>query len=121
MGPQLAILAIDIAYSTKFITNTTITVADTEVYQAGVALGFVLSDVDASLPRDSSLLEVLVENVVISGSYYIGLGFEIGSYWGLSNITILNSVIERVNGTALSLGLNSFFPSSAVIKNSQLR
>ena len=121
LGPQLAVLAIDITYSSKFIANTTITIADTEVYQAGVALGFVLSDVDASLPRDSSLLEVLLENVVISGPHYIGLGFEIGSYWGLSNITILNSVIERVNGTALSLGLNSFFPSSAVIKNSQLR
>ena len=120
MGPQFALLAIDIVYGNTFITNTTIIVVDTEVYRSGVTLGFVLSDVDAS-DTDSSFLDILVENVLISGPYYTGLGFEIAAFWGFCNITILNSEIQGVNGTALSLGLDNPFTSSAVIKNSQLR
>ena len=115
VGLQLALLAIDIGYSSKFIANTTVIIADTEVYQAGVALAFIPTDVDAT-ESDSSCLEIVVENVLISGSDYIGLGLEIGSFWGTCNVTILNSTIENVNGTALSLGLDNFFPSNVVIK-----
>jgi predicted outer membrane repeat protein len=120
LGPQFALLAIDIVYTTKFITNTTIIVVDTEIYRSGVALAFFLPDIDAS-DSDRSFLDILLENVLISGPYYIGLGFEIASFWGFCNVTILNSTIQRVNGTALSLGLDNPFTPSAVIKNSQLR
>ena len=113
-GIQLALIAIDIALVK--LSNTTIRITNTETYRAGIGVAYL----NAPTVNSSAHLDILVDKVFISGPYYVGLGLNILVFVGICNMTILNTKIERVNGTALTLGLNNGYPSNTLISNTQI-
>ena len=103
LGQPLDVQAIGIESK----SNVTVSIVDTEIYKAQVWF-----DVD-----DDNVF--LMDNVLINGSYNIGLAI-FGSSTKAQNITILNSRFERVDGTALYLILNNI-SSTVVLRNLVLK
>ena len=102
-GQPLDVIAIQIESS----SNVTVSIVDTEIYKAQV--WFYVDDDNV----------FLMDNVLINGSYNIGLA--IFQFSPIANVTILNSRIERVDGTALHLGLYENNSSTVVLKNLELK
>ena len=95
----------------------TVSIVDTEFYGAAVLVLFCDNN-RVSASNNNTVF--LMDNVLIDSSY--GSGLTIQTIYSVStcNITILNSRITKVNGTALSLRLDSHFRPSAVIRNLEL-
>ena len=113
------IVAIDVRY----FQFGTVSIVDTEFYGAAVDTEFYGAAVSVDFADNNRLTAsndrtvFLMDNVLIDSSYLSGLTVQTIHSVGTCNITILNSRITKVNGTALSLRLDSHFRPSAVIRN----
>ena len=109
----LPILAIDVKYGKV----ETVSVIDTEIHMATVSFDYSTDDIGLSSIKNDSVL--LLDNVLINSSYISGLRIQTINSVAPSNIIIINTTIERVNGTALFLRLDSYSQLSTVIRNSE--